>query len=229
MMRKKLHLKASDVPAGVITAIKHQKNDKLRASVFVGEEFGIGLNVSTIERFRLRKGDELTHSLVEELLRFDNAASAKRIAAKFINSRRRTEKEIRDKLCEFDDDTIEKAITELKDALLIDDKAFAIAYIHDKLLSKPHSSKRLESDLRQKGVTKDVIGEALKESGMTENEEDRALEAAEKKWTQIVRRESDARKQNQKLIAFLASRGFKFDTIKRVVEKISKGEVEESF
>jgi regulatory protein len=226
-MRKKLHVNASDIPSGVITSIKYQKNDKLRASVFVGEEFAIGLNVATIEHFRLRKGDELTSILAEKLADHDNLVSAKRIATKFIGSRRRTEKEIREKLREFGSDISEKVIADLVSTSLLNDKEFAVAFIHDKLLSKPHSSKRLESDLRQKGVAKDVIEEVLKESGMSDNEEDRAREAAEKKWAQIARRESDQRKQKQKLIAFLASRGFKYDTIKQVVEKITMDVLEE--
>src|SRR4030081_1372660 len=86
-----------DEPA-IITAITYQRRDKLRASVFIASEFAFGVNVATIEKFRFRKGDELDTVLLERLKEFDERISAKRIASKFLNTRRRTEKEVRDKL-----------------------------------------------------------------------------------------------------------------------------------
>jgi regulatory protein len=230
-MKKKLHLKASDIPQGIITSIQYQKKDKLRASLFVDGEFAVGVNVSTIENFRLRKGDELTSILAEKLCVYDNLVSAKRVAAKFINTRMRSEKEVREKLrgFEFDSEVLDEVVETLRRNLMLDDLAFAKSFIHDKLLSKPHSAQRLETDLRKKGITKDLIYEALAEAGIGETEEDRAMTAAEKKWQQIIRREDDTRKQKQKLTAFLASRGFKYDTIKTILTKLSGNADEEEY
>lgn len=231
MKRKSLHLKPADLPQGIITAIQYQKKDKLRASLFIDGSFGVGVNVSTIEYLRLRKGDEMTSILAENMCAYDNLVSAKRVASKFINTRMRSEKEVREKLrgFEFGGEVADEVIASLKENKLIDDTGFAASFIHDKLLSKPHSAGRLEQDLRKKGIAKDVIQRVLAEASIGESEEERAMQAAEKKWQQITRREDDPKKQKQKLTAFLASRGFKYETIKNIITKLSGNADEEEY
>ncbi len=230
-MKKNFHLRLANIPQGIITAIQYQKKDKLRASLFVDGQFAVGVNVSSIEHFRLRKGDELTSILTEKVCEYDNLVSAKRVAAKFINTRMRSEKEVRQKLrgFEFEGEVTDEVVETLRRNMMLDDLTFAKSFIHDKLLSKPHSAQRLESDLRKKGIAKELIHEALTEAGIGESEEERAMTAAEKKWQQILRREDDPRKQKQKLIAFLASRGFKYDTIKIIITKLSGNADEEEY
>ncbi len=216
-----------DEPA-IITAITYQKRDKLRASVFIGGEFAFGVNVATIEKFRFRKGDELDTVLLEKLREFDDSVSAKRMAAKFLNTRRRTENEVRNKLRreKFDQEIIDEAIANLKGSGLIDDEAFSRAFIHDKRITKPVSSKQLSQELRQKGVAKNIIEDILGEADEEEGEEGRALRTAAKKWEQLLRREKDDKKRKQKLISFLGSRGFEYQVIKSVLKKLD-AEVEE--
>ncbi len=219
----------TDEPA-IITAITYQKRDKLRASVFIADEFAFGINILTIEHFRLRKKDELTTSLLDDLRAFDDRVSAKRMATKFLNTRRRTEKEVRDKLRmqDFDLEIIEEVTTNLRSLGLIDDEAFGRAFIHDKRITKPVSSRQLSQELRKKGVAKNIIENILGEADEEEGEEDRAFKAAMKKWEQLLRREDDVRKRKQKLIAFLGSRGFEYSIIKDVMKKLD-AEVEEEY
>lgn len=207
----------------IITAITYQKHDKLRASVFVADEFAFGVNVATIEKFRFRKGDELDAILLEKLKDFDTGVSAKRIATKFLGTRRRTEKEVHEKLRQekFDNDLIQKVTLDIKQAGLIDDEAFARAFVHDKRITKPVSSRQLSVELRKKGVAKNIIEDVLGEADEEETEGDRAMNAATKKWDQLLRRETDERKRKQKLIAFLGSRGFEYIMIKDVLRKLN--------
>ncbi|MFI5263554.1 MAG: RecX family transcriptional regulator [Candidatus Kapaibacterium sp.] len=216
-----------DEPA-IITAITYQKRDKLRASVFIAGEFAFGVNVATIEKFRFRKGDELDAILLEKLREYDDRVSSKRMAAKFLNTRRRTEKEVRDKLKgeKFGEEIIDEAISNLIQTELIDDEAFSRAFIHDKRITKPVSSRQLSQELRKKGVPKSIIENILGEADEEECEEDRALKAGKKKWEQLLRRESDDKKRKQKLVSFLGSRGFEYQVIKSVLKKLN-AEVEE--
>jgi regulatory protein len=213
--------------AAIISSIAYQKKDKLRASVFVGGEFAFGINVVSIEQFRLRKGDELTTSLLEELSSVDDRISAKRTASKFLNTRRRSEKEVAQKLKGegFDEEIIAEVTTALISAGLINDEELAEAFIHDKLLTKAASKRELENLLYKKGISKTTITAVL--SGQEGDESELARKAAEKKWPTILRKESDPRKRSQKLYAFLASRGFDQKTIKVTVGKISESEFSE--
>ena len=216
--------------ASIITAITYQKRDKLRASVFIAGEFAFGVNVATIEKFRFRKGDELDVILFEKLREFDSRVSAKRIATKFLNTRRRTEKEVRDKLRleKFEEEIIDEVTSNVKSIGLIDDEAFARAFVHDKRITKPISSRQLTNELRKKGVAKNIIEDILGEADEEESEDDRAMKAASKKWEQLLRRETDDKKRKQKLIAFLGSRGFEYSIIKDVMRKLD-AEVEEDY
>jgi regulatory protein len=205
--------------ASIITAITYQKRDKLRASVFIAGEFAFGVNVATIEKFRFRKGDELDAVLFDKLREFDDRVSAKRIATKFLNTRRRTEKEVREKLRteKYGADVIDEITNDLLQSGLIDDEAFAQAFIHDKRIAKPISSRQLDNELRRKGVAKQLIAAALGSADEGESDDDRAMKTAQKKWGQLLRRESDEKKRKQKLIIFLGSRGFEYGIIKNVV------------
>jgi regulatory protein len=203
----------------VITSITYQQRDKLRASVFVGNVFAFGINVATIEQFRLRKGDELTESLLEQLRQFDERISAKRTATKYLNSRRRSEHEVTVKLRGegYEPEVIEEITSGLKSYGLINDLEFARALIHDKLISKSSSRRELQMLLAKKGIAKDMTAEILADVTEVGDEDERAMKAAEKKWATLVRREPDARKRKQKLYAFLGSRGFGGATIKKIV------------
>ncbi|MEP7234357.1 MAG: RecX family transcriptional regulator [Ignavibacteriota bacterium] len=209
--------------AAIITAITYQKRDKLRASVFIAGEFAFGVNVATIEKFRFRKGDELDLPLLEKLRDFDDRVSAKRLASKYLNSRRRTEKEVRDKLRgeKFEAEIIEEIVIGLLQTGLLDDEAYSRAFIHDKRITKPVSSRQLSQELRKKGVTKNIIENILGEADEEEGEAERALKAATKKWEQLLRRENDEKKRKQKLISFLGSRGFDYQIIKETLSHLA--------
>ncbi|HET9135021.1 MAG TPA: RecX family transcriptional regulator [Candidatus Kapabacteria bacterium] len=213
--------------AAIISSIVYQKKDKLRASVFVAGEFAFGINVASVEQFRLRKGDELTASLLEELSSVDDRISAKRTASKFLNARRRSEKEVVQKLKGegFAEEIITEVTTSLITAGLINDEELAQAFIHDKLLTKAASKRELENLLYKKGISKTTIATVLADQESDETE--LARKAAEKKWPTILRKESDPRKRSQKLYAFLASRGFDQRTIKETVGKMSESEFSE--
>jgi regulatory protein len=219
-----------DVPP-IITAITYQKRDKLRASLFIGGEFAFGINNATVEHFRLRKNDELTAPLFDELRAFDEKISAKRLATKFLNTRRRTEREVREKILKekYNEILTAEIIADLITTGLIDDEEYAIAFIHDRRLSKPVSSRQLRSELRKKGVAKEIIEKVLTGSDSEETEDDRAKQAAQKKWEQLLRREGDEKKRKQKLIAFLSSRGFEYQVIKSVVNKVAGDVPEEEY
>ncbi len=210
---------------GTITAILRQKNDKARASIYLDEAFAFGLNEQTVEQFRIRKGDYLDRELHEKIVEFDFFIDAKRIALAFLNYRARSEKEIRDRLKREDipEGVTTRVLEFLGEYGLVNDGAWSKAFVNDKLNRKPVSAKQLEIALSQKGVSKEVIGQTLEELNSRQTDEERAMLAAEKRWQRILRTESDARKQKQKLYTFLASRGFSFAIIEQTYKQIAPG------
>jgi regulatory protein len=210
---------------GKITSIQRQKNDKRRASIFLDEEFAFGVCDQTIEEFRLRKGDYIDRELFDKISDFDYFIEAKRIALSYLNHRARSEKEIRERLHREDipEVIIGRVIDFLREMKLVDDEAWSRAFVNDKLIRKPISSKQLAFGLAQKGVDKETIAETIADLNAKQSDAERAMEAAEKRWPRIVRTESDPRKQQQKLYTFLAARGFDFNTVKDVYRKLAPG------
>lgn len=207
---------------GRITSIQRQKKDSSRASIFLDEEFAFGVCDQTVEQFRLRKGDYIDRELFEKITDFDYGVEAKRIALHYLNYRARSEKEIRERLEKEDipEAIVLRVLERLKEHKLVDDEAWSKSFVNDKLARKPVSSKQLAFGLGQKGVPKDVIEETIAKLNENESDEERALQAAHKRWPRILKSEDDPRKQKQKLYTFLAGRGFSFETINEVYKKI---------
>lgn len=207
---------------GIISAITFQKKDKHRASIFIEGEFAFGVNVSTIEHFRLRKGDEVDSISYAKLREYDDGISARRIAQKYLNSRRRTERDVRRKLHDegISEELIEKTIEELKQSKLIDDAAYAHAFIHDRLLTKPVSNGKLVMELQAKGIKRSIAEEAIRTVSNEDDEVERAASAARKKLAVLGKRIEDKRIVSQKLYAFLAGRGFTGAIIRKTLERL---------
>lgn len=216
---------------GIISAIKFQQKDNLRASIYIDARFAFGVNVATIEHFRLRKGDEIDSIYYEKICTYDITIAASRIAQKFLNSRRRTERDVRRKLKEKEipDNLIDSTIVELKAAKLIDDAAFAQAFIHDRLLTKSISRSKLALELQAKGVNRDIANHVLQELTSDDDDFERAMKAATKKLPSIERKETDERQRSQKLYAFLASRGFTGTTILKALAQLGQEAEEEAY
>lgn len=214
---------------GRVTSIVRQKKDSRRASLFLDEAFAFGVCDETVEQFRLRKGDYIDRELFEKISEFDYGVEAKRIALHYLNFRARSEKEIRERLAKEDipEAVIARVLEFLKAQNFVNDEAWSKAFVNDTLARKPVSARHLEYGLRQKGVPKAVIAETISQLNANESDEDRAIQAAHKRWPRILKSERDPRKQKQKLYTFLAARGFSFGTIDEVYKRICTDRVDE--
>jgi regulatory protein len=210
---------------GRITSIQRQKKDGTRASIFIDDVFAFGVNDQTIEEFRLRKGDYLDRELYDKILDFDYWIDAKRIALHYINYRARSTKEIRDRLAKDDipDHIVGRVMEFLSGYDLVNDEKWARAFINDRLGRKQISASQLSFELSRKGISRGVIEQAVGELTAVQSDSERALEAAQKRWPRIERSETDPRKRAQKLMTFLAGRGFSYTIAKEVAKKLSQG------
>ena len=124
------------------------------------------------------------------------------------------------------DELIARTLGELKDAKLIDDLAYAQAFIHDRLLTKSISRGKLALELQSKGIDRQIANEALAVISNDDEEIDRALTAAKKKLPSLERKEANDRLRSQKLYAFLAGRGFNGSIIRKTLERLGHDAVE---
>jgi regulatory protein len=131
----------------------------------------------------------------------------------------KTEKEVREKLLtkEFSEKSIQKAIEFLKEYNFINDEKYAQMYIKDKI--KLSGKNKIKYSLIRKGVDEEFI-----KSNLDMVDKDSELEVAEKlaykKYAVISKGESDKYKLSNKLIRFLMTKGYDYDTCKKVTKKI---------
>lgn len=200
-----------------ITKIEEQKKRTDRFNVFLDDQYSFAVSEGAILEFDLYKGRELTEAEIEKIKAGDSISKCLDKAYRFLSYRARSEKEMRDKLAEkFDEGTVEEAIKRLKKFNLVNDAEFARAWINSRLLGR--SKRALAFELKQKGVTKEVIEAALEDiSKDDEFEAALALVKKRSKYQNLTGNEA-----YQKIGGFLSRRGYSYEIIKNVIEKVSK-------
>ncbi|MFN3334448.1 MAG: RecX family transcriptional regulator, partial [Caldilinea sp.] len=198
--------------AGVITALKVQKNNPERVSVFIDNAFafGVTLDVAT----RLHKGQQLNDAEIADLRTNDEIDKAYQAALHFLAARPRSRAEVARRLTEKGHaaEAIEAVLERLEARSYVDDAAFAAFWVENRSRFRPRSAAAIAYELRQKGVE----GEAIR-AALTEIDEERAAWAAIERqldrWRALTKAEFE-----QKIIIHLARRGFGFEIAHKVAQ-----------
>ncbi len=200
-----------------------QQRNNQRVNVFLDGEFAFGL--SKIVAAWLRVGQELTEAKIAELQAADGREAALQRALHFIDYRPRTENEVRRNLEEHEipEEIIQEVLDRLKNGGLVDDQRFATAWVENRTAFRPRSRKALAVEMRRKGLDAEAIDSALEKVDETQ-EETLAYLAAQKQVRKLEGLERiDFR---NKMGSFLARRGFDYEIIRVVIDRIWK-ELEE--
>ena len=204
-----------------ITRLQVQKHNQERVNVFLDDEyaFAVALDIAV----ELRKGQELDAADVARLRDADTLAQAYARAVRYLGSRPRSQAEIerylRDK--EYDDGVIAATVERLLAQGYLDDAAFAQYWRENRDRFRPRSAAALRAELRQKGVDRADVDEAL--DGLDEEAAAWAAVASKlPRWQALP-----ADEFNQKVSAFLARRGFGYATIRTVCRR-ARNEIDEA-
>lgn len=198
-----------------ITAIKVQKRNPNRLAIYLDGEFSFGL--ARIVAAWLSIGRTLSDADIVELKRKDNQEVAYQYGLLVLSYRPRSTTELRKKLVDkgYSEEVIEQIIERMEQNGLLNDLTFAQSWVDNRSAFHPRSRRALVVELHQKGVTDEVIEQALGESG---NEDNLAYQAASRQARKLANLErSDFR---IKLGAFLGRRGFNYETIRPVVDRL---------
>lgn len=140
---------------------------------------------------------------------------------RLLKYRPRSQKEIQERLKrrKYPSDLIKEVVKEFLDAGLIDDKEFVKFWVNWRRQVNPRSKKFIYTELRNKGISKDLIAEGLKEIS-DGNEFSQARELALKRDERLKNIEPGKRKQ--RIWSYLQRRGFPSDIIFEVISEIFK-------
>ena len=147
----------------------------------------------------------------KELIRAKNTAY--RLLTYRPRSRAEIEKKLRDK--EFDETIVRQVITGLMRFGYIDDNKFAREWAASRVRSRGYGRRRIEQELRRKGIARETIREALAEAVPVEDEREAATKAAEKKLGTMRSIEPEMRRR--RLAGFLERKGFPSGLIRDIL------------
>lgn len=200
-----------------ITKIEVQKNNKNRVNIYVNEEFFTGLDIELFYNLNLKKGSTINEDELKELILKDNISKAKNKALRILNKAEQSEKTLRDKLADYDEDIIDEVIEYLKNSKYLDDKGFAerIAYSNSNV--SRFGKNKIKQNLYKKGIDKNDIECALSTIN-DDTELENALYLAKKRY-KIIKNE-DKRKVYQKLMQHLTYKGFSYDITKKAISSV---------
>lgn len=195
-----------------ITAITPQKKDKTRCNIEVDGRFFCGMKLVTVMQNRLKVGSVVTAESLSEIQLESEKETAFDKALSHISAAMKTEREVRDHLKKkgYLPNVEEYVVGKMKEYGFLDDEAYARAYAES--MSKRKGSRLIVMELKQKGVSDEIIEEVV--SGLS-GEEEAAASVLEK---YLRGKDRTDKKVIQKAYAHLLSKGFDYDTARRALE-----------
>lgn len=189
--------------------------NKTRYKVYIEGQFAFALYKGELSRYRIKEDTELDEQIVGKIKNEIVIKRAKLRAMHLLNDMDRTESELRTKLKQglCTEDVIDAAIDYVKGFGYIDDYRYAIHFIDIKRQSK--SRKEIYAALVQKGVSQQLIDLAMEESYESDGDQEAIRRLIEKKRFDIHTADPS---QMQKIYAFLARKGFRYEDIRQVVQ-----------
>ncbi len=174
------------------------------------------MDLDSVIKYDVQKGNEYTEEAYEELLKKLQYEKAKFAAIRYIDYSGRTIKETVDKLhsLEFEETVIETTIDFLISYGFLDDEAYAKSFIRNRIENKKHGRRKVSYDLIKRGISKDISGPILE--GYEEAEYAGAAYLYEKRTKGKALKDY---KEQMKVTRYLQSRGFPYEIIRDIIQE----------
>jgi regulatory protein len=211
--------------SSTITALKMKARGKKRVMIHLDGRPAFSL--APVLAATLRVGQTLGQSQVTELKHRQSKEEAYQRALSLLSRRPRSELELRQYFQRrgIDSELADTVLQRLRERGLVDDEAFARAWVENRAAFRPRGPWALRAELRKKGVANETIDAALE--GF--DQEQAAYKAASKvarRWSEL-----SAEDFRSRLDAYLARRGFDYQVLPRVITRVQsevRGIVDES-
>lgn len=176
-------------------------SERLILSERVAANLAIGQRISAAELSDLKHKDQVQRYFLRAL--------------RLISIRPRSEFELRTYLRQkgLDEEILDDVIQELFDRNYVDDESFALEWIENRSSFRPKGRRILEAELRGKGISSEIIKEALHDYDEEEAARQVALKAA-RRFSHL-----DWENYQKKFLGYLSRRGFPYDLALSLVER----------
>lgn len=202
----------------VVIKIEQKKRRDYHVSFndYLGEIYEFTIHEETMLDYRLVVGKELDEETFYSLVRSRDYQLAYRYAIGILARRMYTEKEIRQKLMlkETAEDVVQEVVAKLSLLNLLNDEAYATAYIENQVISGKKSKYQIISEMQKKGIASSIIN-----NRMDLFDKNRELELInheiEKAYNRYSRKGFSDFKISNMVMQTLGRKGFDFEDIKR--------------
>ena len=179
-----------------------------RYNIFVDGKYSFSLDELQLVQSGIHSGLDIDEDKLSQFQNESNFGKNYIRAVDLISRRLRSEKEIRDyaKRKQWTVDNTDRVVEQLKQRGYLNDRVFAEAFVRSRQNATKYSKRRIEQDLRKKGVSGAIIKEVL-------HDEVNDLEALKK----LVAKRAQRYDNPAKLKAYLLRAGFNYDDINRVI------------
>lgn len=188
--------------------------------MYVDGKYVLSATPDEVVMWGLKVGIEVSQERIKELSEASDLQKNLERVYGFLGVRNRSRKEIVDylKKKKVDEATSIQILEKLEKMGYINDTEFAKWWIEQRREFKPKSFRAIRMELVKKGISREIIDELNKPQDRDETK--LALKLIDKKlkrWSGLPELEF-----KKKVYNFLGSRGFGFDVIKEVVDRLKK-------
>lgn len=207
-----------------ITALKMQVRDKDRVNVFIDGKYRFSLDITQVAELGIKNGAKYTE---EELIELENESQFGKLYTRSLEYaliRPRSQREMRDYLYRKTRDSrtktgdikkgVSKELTErvfnrLFEKGYIDDMKFASFWVENRNVRKGSSMRKLQMELRGKGVDVAIVEQVLASTDRADTDE----------LQKIIAKKASRYDDVQKLTAYLVRQGFRYDDVKEALSR----------
>lgn len=203
----------------VITKITRQKRNEERYNIFLNDEYAFSVDESVLVKYRLTKGMTIDEWTLGELTYEDEIEKAFQRGVDYVSYRMRSEFEVKEHLLkkEFGEAVVLEALAKMKRVQLLDDHAFALAYMRTQWRSGKKGPALIRRELSQKGIDPSIQEEVMSQYDEA-SQYDAAMKLAENTKRSNERHAPEAVKR--KIYQRLLRKGYSSDLIQRVIDAI---------
>lgn len=187
-----------------------------KVKVEFDHQFTLVLYKGELNLFQLKEQVEVPEELITEIENKILKKRAVKYAMHLLQKKDYSSKELTDKLLHagYSDRCAAQALDYVSSYGYVNDKTYAVRYLET--YSNRKSMRKMQMDLRQKGISEDLIEEALQEAEV-DSEQDTLRYYAEKKARCL---DLSQDKDRQKFLRFLVGKGFSYTDAREVMEEL---------
>jgi regulatory protein len=204
----------------VIRIVKKGKNDVI---IHFDDEKILILALEVFLKSGLKKGEEISDDRFSALIEQNKLFHIKQRAFRLLGRRQHSTSELSIKLWnkDYEQKLIDEVIEDLKKNGYLDDREFIRTFVAEKSKTKYWSIKKIKSELIKNGLATKLIDEILTKEP-NDSDSENAMKLAKKKYEILIKRNLEPKELKHKLSTYLYSKGFDYDLIKEVGDKILK-------